>query len=186
VSFQLQSFVVAAIVAAILFADYAGGREEVARRLYQVTTGFALAFAVLAATTAFLPLPEGPDLSSIAVIGEYGTGDLAPSTDRVKEIAAVHAAIAIALVLLGLAGTRRVATVGLAAALGGLLLLLASGDGSEAASALNSITSIFGSGESDQARDIAYFAVLAVGSLLLLLYGYKRWDAPGETATEAA
>ena len=177
---ELQSFLVAVIVGAIFVAERIGGSEEVLRRLFQVTLAFVLVFLTLAATTAFLRAAASPiDFSNIATLSEYGTGGSSDTSERAREAASIHVGVAILLVLAGLAAFQKYRTSGLSFALGGLLLLLTGGarNGDFATDYLNSLGGLFGTGGAGETRDIIYFVVLAIGSLLLLGYGYKRWDA---------
>lgn len=187
---ELQSFVVAAIVAAIFLADRLGGSEQVNRRLYQVALGFALVFVVSAATIAFLRA-ESASLSdilrlpaaqqSVALLSANDTGD------RTREAEAVKAGIGLFLLVGGLAATRRWSTLPLGAALGGLLLLLASGGSSSFNLENLGSSALFSSllGKASEGRDIAFFVVLLIGTLALAGFGYWRWErAASEPAAQ--
>ena len=181
-SLQLQSFVVAAIVAAILLADRLGS-ETLPRRLYQVSLGFALVFVVVGGTGAFMR-SEGGSLFSSLLSGQANAGAQVggggPSADKAVERASVQAGIALLFLLAGFLTFRRYTTLPLAFVLGGLLLLLASGGSGSGdfSSSLSSLSGIFGGlfGQARQSRDITYFVVLMVGTLLLIGYGYQEWE----------
>ena len=180
---ELSSFVVAAIVAAFLFADRLGGQEQLTRRLYQVALGFALAFAVTSATAAFIrgDATSYSDILSLpanqqsAALFDNDNGSIG------RDSASIKAGIGLALLLLGFAAAGRWPTLALGAALGGLLLLFSGGGQSGGFDLGNlSTNALFGSifGRAEQGSDIAHFVVMLVGTLLLLGFGYRKWEAP--------
>ncbi len=185
-----DSFVVAAIVAAVLLADRLGGPDQLGLRLYQVATGFALALVVVAGTTAFLR-PDALDLSGVNLLGgedmpDFGSlgGD---AGNRARESAAVHIAAAAIFVVAGLIALRQWKAVATPVILGGALLFVGGGGGSPAGAdgALSSLFSVFGAtlGGASEGRDIAYFIVLLVAAAALLGYGLWRWDMPQQQAS---
>lgn len=184
---EFQSFVVAAVVAAILLADRLGLGADAPRRLYQVALGFALAFVVMSATTAFIR-------SDAASLGDLANADLSflssteGSGNSAREAAAVQSGAGLVLLLLGFAAAQRWSTLPLAAAFGGFLLLLSGGD--SGGFDLNSFGSnpIFGMflGRAEEGRDIAHFVVVLVGTVLLLGLGYRRWETEQTPAVSAA
>jgi hypothetical protein len=192
VGLELQSFVVAVILAAFFLADRLGGQDQLACHVYQVGLGFALAFLVVSATTAFLRPAESMSLADIlelpsaqqsaALLGGNDNGDSA------RESGAIKAAAGIVLLIGGLAATTRWSTLPLGSALGGILLLFLGG-GQGGGTDLTSLQSsaLFSSflGSSSEGRDIAHFVVMSLGTAALLAFGFWRWERGGESTVVA-
>jgi hypothetical protein len=182
---QQESFVLAAILIAVLFADRLGGSSAVSRRIYQVSLGLVLALAVVAGTNAFIRPPElplsalrGADILS-GTSGEQLSEDLVKDlANRASEAATVQAAAAVVFVLAGLLAIQRWRTVGLGIATGGIILVLFSGSGigraGSCTNGFNSTSPTFGF--SSEGRDIAQFLVFLIGALVLVAFGHWRWD----------
>jgi hypothetical protein len=201
---NLQSgFVLAVLVGAILFADRLGGADEVARRLFQLVLGVAVAFVVVGGTSAFLRAPDYPDTSSSSSFNS-GSSESQEQKDFFEDLAnhndavtAIHFGVGAVLAVAGAALVRRRATIALSLILGGLLLVLfggvtsgsdSSGDPLSAFAAVYS--SLLGSvvGKGSLLADAARFAALAAGTAVLMLYALWRWDAPAlptEPASES-
>jgi len=183
VTLELSSFVVAAIIAAFLFADRLGGQEQLTRRLFQVALGFALAFAVTSATAAFVRGDTTPFSEIMSLPASQQTAALFDNDNGSisRDAASIKAGIGLGLLLLGFAAAGRWSTLPLGAALGGLLLLFAGG-GQSGGFDLNSLSTsaLFGAllGQAEEGSDIAHFVVMLVGTLLLLGFGYRKWEAP--------
>jgi hypothetical protein len=204
----LQSgFVLAAIIAGVLFVDRLGGADGLARRVYQVGLGVTIAFVAISATTAFLrqpDLPEGLDSSS-----SFSSSDSSGSAkekaqesffrdvaNRNSEATTIHAGVGLLVLVGALASLRRWPTVALGGAVGGLLLILFGGvhGSSDSTSPLGAIfgsyASIFGAAYgSSRTVDTVHFAVLLSGGLALFAFGLNRWESPSPppavTAPEA-
>jgi hypothetical protein len=175
-SANLQSgFVLAAIIAAFLFADRLGGSDQLARRVYQVALGVTIAFLAISATAAFLrqpDVPKGLESSSFSESSSSSSSDSgSPSfsdgggsstsdgrqqeqkdflhdvADRNAQATTIHAALGLIVLIAGLAALRRAPTVALGGALGGLLLLLFGGvhGASDNANPLTSFLGIYAS-----------------------------------------
>ena len=184
-----SGFVLAAIVAAVLFASRLGGGEEVARRIYQVALGVLLAFAVVSATTAFIRAPEAPEelrsdeLSSEEeeeVQYEYFE-DVA---NRNAAATTTHTGAGAVALMAGLFAMRRFRTLSLGTGLGGLLLIIFGGvttggaDTDPTSLFFTAYASYFSTivGSASRGLDIAHFAVVAGSFLALLMFGYTRWE----------
>jgi hypothetical protein len=195
---ELQSgFVLAAILAAVLFATRIGIADDLARRLLQVALGVSIAFATVSATTAFIRAPEPPEE---ALSGGFDDEDdeqyefLEDIADHSAMVTTVHAGVGLLAVLGGLAALRRYPVTSLGVALGGLLLLLfggrglGAGDGDPASLFFASYASLLGSflgGASSRWIDVAHFLVMLGGTVALALFGYLQFDEQrpgGETS----
>src|SRR3954462_6374772 len=106
---NLQSgFVLAALLAAVLFVEHIGGSDALARRALQIAVGVLLAFTVVRGTTAFLRQPDAPpDLqnsSGSSSQSQERTEDYIKDVNKRNENAnTVHAGIGIILVVVGIA-----------------------------------------------------------------------------------
>jgi hypothetical protein len=196
-----SGFVLAAIVAAVLFASRLGGGEEVARRVYQVALGVLLAFAVISATTAFIRAPELPDaLRESSFESSQDEDELQYEffedvANRNSAATTTHAGAGAFALLAGLFLLQRLRTISLGIALGGLLLILFGGVTASGANTdpstffLAAYSSLLTStiGAASRGLDIVHFVVLAGSTVALLMFGYTRWDetAPvGESTSE--
>jgi hypothetical protein len=194
---SIQSgFVLAAIIAAVLFASRLGGGEEVARRIYQVALGVLLAFAVIGATTAFIRAPEVPealrednfDSSEEQEEAEYEFFE--DVANRNSAATTTHAGAGAVALMAGLFAMRRFRTLSLGIGLGGLLLIIFGGVTTSGTNTdpstffLAAYSSLLSStiGSASRGLDIAHFAVVAGSFVALLMFGYTRWD---ETAPAA-
>ncbi|MGB2693748.1 MAG: hypothetical protein WBD55_01020 [Dehalococcoidia bacterium] len=204
-SANLQSgFVLAVILLAVFFADRIGGSERLAMRVYQVALGVLLAFLVISSTTAFVRPPDAPPSVTSQLFdssGGDGSGDgseeadfFVDTTRRNAIVTTIHAGLGIVFASLGLAMLRSWRTLSLGVLLAGLLLILFGGV--QGASASNDpVTLLFSFyssalggafGVVGQARDIAHFAVLLVGTGALAAFGFWRWDRRGAPEPVAA
>lgn len=195
-SIEVQTLLVAVIIAALLFAQRLGTADELPLRLYQVALGFALAFAVTSGTTAFIR-PDSPSLAELfgtalgATLG--GTPDLSlfegDAANKSREAASIQSGIGLGLLLVGLLTLKRLRVLPLGLALAGLLLLLVGGSsgGFDPGSMFSSgiFGTLFGA-TAEKSRDIIHFAVLAIGAAILLAFGYWNWErqSPSAATTE--
>ena len=204
----LQSgFVLAAIVAAILFAERFGGTEQLARRIFQLALATSIVFAVIAGTTAFIRPPSYPANASGSspFSSSSDSGSSAESkeqqaflrkvTDRDAAATSVHFALGVLGVVIGSALLRRWRTGSLAIAVGGLLLVLfggircGNGNGSNPIEALfSSYFSAIGAvvGTASRRTDIIRFALFTAGAVVLLGFGLWRWDTSADSDAPAA
>jgi hypothetical protein len=189
-----SGFVLAAIVAAVLFASRLGGGDEVARRIYQVGLGVLIAFAVVGATTAFIRTPELPDALREDSFDSSEEQDEAEYeffediANRNSAATTTHAGAGALALLIGLFLLRRLPTLSLGIALGGLLLIFFggvpnTGAGEDASSAFflaysSLLTSFLGS--ASLGLDIVHFVVLAGSTIALLMFGYTQWEERSE------
>jgi hypothetical protein len=187
-----SGFVLAAIIAAVLFASRLGGGEEVTRRIYQVALGVLISFAVVSATTAFIRAPEIPEalredsFESSEEQDEAQYEFLEDVADRNSAATTTHAGVGAVALLAGLFVMRRLRTLSLGIALGGLLLIFFGGVTSNSQSTDPSslfflaysslLSSVLGS--ASRGLDIAHFCVLAGSAVALLMFGYTRWEEP--------
>ena len=197
----LQSgFVLAAVLGAVLFAGRLGGGDEVARRLFQVALGLLVAFLAISATTAFLRAPEAPGALFGVSSGSSFEDSSGSSGDQDNEqyeyfedvanrnVAATtaHAGAGIIALLAGLILLRRVRTLALGVALGGLLLILFGGTtgsgatGDPSTAFLTAYAGLLGSsfGSVSRGLEIAHFVLMLGGTLALLLFGYTQFEVP--------
>lgn len=193
---EVQTLLVAVIIASLLFAQRLGQADDLPLRLYQVALGFALAFAVTSGTTAFIR-PDSPSLAELfgtalgATLG--GTPDLSllegDAANTSREAASIHSGTGLGLLLVGLIALKRLRVLPLGLALAGLLLLLVGGSsgGFDPGSMFSSglFGSLFGA-TAEKSRDVIHFAVLAVGAAVLLAFGYWNWErqSPGNASME--
>jgi hypothetical protein len=194
----LQSgFVLAVIVGAVLFADRLGGGREVARRLFQVALAAAIAFAVIAGTTAFIRPPDVAD--TVAGSGAFGEPDDEEQLEYFRDVAdrnaaatTTHAGIGVLVLLAGLASLRRMSTLPIGIALGGLLLILFGSTRTGGDSDLGFFSAYSGLigtaiGATSRGIDIAHFVLMLGGVAALLLFGYTQWEQhPASSDSDAA
>jgi len=185
---ELQSgFVLAAIIAAVLFATKIGGSDDLARRMLQVALGISIALATVSATTAFVRPPEPPEESSDD--GGFGSDEdeqyefIEDLADHGAAVSTVHAGVGLLGVLIGLVWLSRVPVTSLGVVLGGLLLLIFGGRAANVEVDASSVFfasygSLLGSFFRASSRwlDIAHFLVMLGGTLALLLFSYLRFD----------
>jgi len=198
---SLQSgFVLAALVVAVIFVDRIGGADELVRRLFQVSLAATLAFTVIAGTSAAIRPPASLDGLSSSSSSSSSTSTSAASQQRkfFKDLAnrnaaatSIHFGLGVAALLTGALLLRRRATIALAFALGGLLLILFGGVSGNADSSSNSnpLTALYSvyfnaiggaAGRGSILADSARLGVFAAGAVALLFFGVWKWDK-GET-----
>jgi hypothetical protein len=204
---SLQSgFVLAVILLAVFFMERLGGTAQLAQRVFQVTLGVMLAFLVLSATTAFVRPPVVPAELQRAFFEDVLQADgadadeaepfsfIQATSQRNAEVTTIHLGIGAILVAGSLAALRRWRTLPIGLALGGLLLVLFSGVQPVASRPddpfsflFAAYSTLFGAtvGDVGQARDIAHFAVLFVGTLALVGFGYWQWERSTQAAATA-
>lgn len=184
---NLQSgFVLAVLVALVVFADRLGGQREVARRMFQIALGAALAFTVAAGTVALVEpdREEGASLFDSAIT----TGDeddqltLQEVSDRSVVANTIRFGAGIVILLFGLGGLSRWNTLPLGVTFGGLLLLFAGGGGNELFGFANLISA---SASSSREIDLLYFVVLLVGLGALFWYGNNEWESAATEQRDA-
>ncbi len=188
---SLQSgFVLAVIIGAVLLANHLGGSEGLMRRAAQVALGLALMMLVFTATTVFYEAPSIPlDEFDAMYESDMEVFDAArDSAGRNADVGTIHIGLGIIFVALGVALYRKLAGITPGLLLGGLLLILlgAPDIGNQQNDPLYGLYGLLlgtfpGSlGDAGTAREVARFAVLAVGTLLLagLLCCRDREKAP--------
>ena len=182
----LQSgFVLAVLIASVLLANHLGGSAGLAQRAAQVGLGVVLMMLVFSATTAF----HGPSAIPATALetlfeSEQQSMELSnESAQRNSEVGTIHIGLGVIFVALGVVLFRRLSVITPAFLLGGvLLILLGAPTGGGGASPLNALTGLFGAvvpgafGDAGDARDIARFVVLLVGTMLLVGLMYFRWE----------
>ena len=201
---SLQSgFVLAALVAAVLFVERLGGADELVRRLFQVSLAAAIAFAVISGTGATIRPPDYPDNSS----GLSGSSSSSSSSENKEQraffedlanrnaaVTSIHFGLGVAALIAGILLLRRRATIALAFALGGLLLVLFGGVASSSDSSnSNPLTALFSVyagalggviGKGSIVADCARFGVFAGGVVVLTLFGLWKWDTAPATPSD--
>ncbi len=206
---DLQSgFVVAVILLAVFFAERLGGSGQLAQRGFQVAVGLAATFLVLSSTTAFVRAPELPEdlkesgFEGVIVTGDFESGAGGDEQERAElaenfaretaqnasEVATIHTGLGILLIAAGLVALRRWRVLPFGLVLGGLLLLLIGGSQGTGGSSLSFIDLLYGTGRSfasaGEVHDAIRFAVLLVGTALLMAFGFLRWEGT-ESGTAA-
>ncbi len=169
-----MQFVVAALVIAVLFADRLGPPPEVRRRFYQVGLAVSLAVFVSALAALLIPTRGLEALSPSEVSG--------PIARSLRERETIIVALALLLIVAGVAGSLRWQTLFLGITLGGVLALL-QGLGDPSAPTFLSLL-YDTSSQAGTARNLLYALVLGVGVAVLLIYGYREWER--QPATEAS
>lgn len=179
---EIQSgIVLAVIIAAVLLVDRIGGADEMARRLFQVVLGVALAYVVVSATTAFIRVSG--DASGAGLLSSSLNND---SNGNAREIAnrfvvarTADFSVGVLAVLFGIGGLRRWRTMPIGIAIGGVLLVLASGSGG-GASAYQLLVLADTSLRASRSANVVNFAVLAIGFAFLLWFGFSEWEGDEE------
>ncbi len=188
---SLQSgFVLAVIIAAVLLANHLGGSEGLMRKAAQVALGLALMMLVFTSTTIFYEASSVP-LDELDVMYESDMEmfeAVSDSAGRNADVGTIHIGLGIIFVALGVALYRKLGAITPGLLLGGLLLILlgAPDIGNQQSDPLYGLYGLLlgtlpGSlGDAGTAREIARFAVLAAGTLLLagLLCCWGRDKAP--------
>ena len=185
---NLQSgFVLAVLVALIVFADRIGGQREAARRIFQLALGAALAFTVAAGTLAAIEPDNDASGSifeqSITTGNEEDELSLEDVSDRSVIANTVRFAAGIIALLFGLGGLARYSTLPLGVVFGGLLLIFAGGGGNELFGYSQLLSA---SARSSRETDVIYFLVLAVGLSLLFWFGYNEYERESLAAPDDA
>ena len=163
-----MDFIVGALVVAVLLSDRIGMPDEVQRRFYQVILAFVL--AALAAAIATLAIPV-TDLTPLGNVMEKE----GPARD-LRQHQTLLAAMGMALALIGFLLAKRLQTIYLGLVLGGAIVLLAGVRGIGSGSSLPSFL-YDTSGEAGTGTNAGYAAIVAIGVLLLLFYGYREWES---------
>src|SRR5437899_4625918 len=112
---NLQSgFVLAALLAGVLFVEHIGGPDALARRVLQIAVGVLLAFTVVSGTTAFLRQPDAPPELQNSSSSSSGSQSQERTEDYIRDVNkrnenanTVHVGIGIILVVVGIAALRR-------------------------------------------------------------------------------
>lgn len=170
---ELQSgIVLAVIIGAVLLVDRIGGNDELARRLFQIALGVALAFTVLTATTAFIRASSDSSAAQLFSNSSSDNGgrDLA---NHLVATRSIDFGIGVLAFLFGIGGLRRWSTVPIGLAIGGLLLVLFGGtDSGSTEFRLLTQTSLAAS------RTVNTFnvALMALGTGAMLWFGFTTWD----------
>jgi hypothetical protein len=210
----LQSgIVLAAIVAAVLFADRFGGADQIAQRIFQLALAATLAFVVMSGTLAFIRPPAFPDQAGSSFSSSsdsFDSGSSSSSTDSAnsdvqlryfRDVAnrdaarsSAHFGAGVILLVTGIGALRRWKTSGLGIATAGLLLVLFGGVHTGSTDSSNPLTSLYSSlfsafgaiaGTASKRTDIIRFAVFGGGAVALLALGTWKWDmAPAPTDPE--
>jgi hypothetical protein len=174
----MATFAVAALVVAIVFADRLVAPDDLRKRFYQVGFGVAIALLVAAIAAAVVPVPEEQ-------LGQLGLGQ--PDEDAtgvLRERLSVVTGGAFLLLLAGLYQWRAYPTLCLGVVLGGLILMI----GAVADAGSGGFVSFYYELTLDggETRNAVYGAIIAIGTALLLLYGFNEWERYEEEPAEAA
>ncbi len=172
----MGAFAIAALVVAVLFADRLGSPEELRRRSFQVGLGVAVVLLVGALATIIVPTPD-------YLAGAFETGlDANELPGLLKERVTIIVGAGMLLLLGGLHQSRSFPTIAPGVMLGAIVLtMMAVADSTAGFSSLYFQITLDGGAE----RNVAFAGVTAIGTALLLGYGYNEWDRPKvETAVE--
>ena len=164
----MATFAVAALVVAVLFTDRLIPPEELRRRLYQVGLGVALVLLMAAVAAMVFPVPE-EDLESLQ-FGE--TNNL--GAGLLRERLSLIVGGALVLLMAGLYQWRTLPTISIGVMLGALILLIGAAADSGGGGFINYYYELTLDGGAT--RNVAYGGILAIGAVLLLIYGFSEWD----------
>jgi hypothetical protein len=180
---ELQSgFVIAVIVAAVLFVEHVGGADELARRLFQLSLAAALLFTTVAGTATFLWPADSEDLQRVLFSGSSSqSDDPHDAGNRLVAARTIEFGIGIAALLGGLGSRRRWHTVPTAFILGGLLLVLTGGLGDLTTEYRRLLNDLFAASKE---VDAINFVMLLGGTAALLWYGLARLEPEWEVVDE--
>jgi type IV secretory pathway VirB2 component (pilin) len=165
----MGTFAIAALVVAILFSDRLGGSEELRRRFFQVGLGVAVILLVGAVATVIVPTPD----YLLDVFNTGGDADEVPGI--LKERVSIMVGAGLLLLLGAVMRGRTYPTLAPGVMLGAIVLTMmaVAADSSGFASIYYQVTL-----DGGEARNAAYAGVVAIGTALLLGYGYKEWERP--------
>jgi hypothetical protein len=167
VIFATQSFVLGVLVAAIFAADWPLRTERLPRLFYQITLALSIAILVGGFNSAFITSSEDAGTSLVAIFDETdGNNDL---LDRAVVANTITIASGVLALIAGLYLHANRPTIGLAAILAGVLLIMSNTVGVE--------LSLF----TDQGLERGWalysqFAVILIGTFILILVGFQRFD----------
>jgi hypothetical protein len=194
-----SGIVIAVLIGAVLILERIGGDDAFLRRGAQVVIAVAIALTVFSGTSAFIRAPEAPENTDV-VFGSDGSSEeeakreeleqfVRESSERASESETIRLGMAIVLAAVGAFALRRLIFIPIALLLAGALLLVLGSSNSGTTDAFTAIYSAYlpGRGDPGQARDIAQFLVLLVGTILLLVFAWLRWEsaAPEPVAVES-
>jgi hypothetical protein len=167
-----MDLIIGALVLAVLFSDRIGLPDEVQRRFYQVILAFTLAALATAIATLAIPVTG---LSTII-------GNVQPEgpARRLREHQMLLAAMGMGLALVGFLLAQRWQTLYLGLVLGGALILVVGVKGIGGGSSLPPFL-YDTAGSAGTATNAGYAAIVAIGVLLLLVYGYHQWERLEQT-----
>jgi hypothetical protein len=163
-----MDFIVGALVLTVLFSDRIGLPDEVHRRFYQVILAFVL--AALAAAIAAAAIPATGLSNVIGNVPQAG----GPAR-HLRQQQMIAGALGMGLALLGFLLARRWQTLYLAFVVAGGLILLSGVRGIGSGSSLPAFL-YDTSGAAGTATNAGYAAVIAIGAVALLYYGYREWE----------
>jgi RsiW-degrading membrane proteinase PrsW (M82 family) len=167
----MTTFVVAALVVAVLFADRLVSPEDLRRRLYQVALAVAVVLAVLAFAALVRPSPGG----GAETISPNDPGQAEAVARVLRERTIIVVGIALLSVLLSLNYARLLPTTHVGPLLAGIVLMVISA--SDPSSTSQFLPFYFDAlTRAGELRNGIYFGVAGLGSLYLLRYGYNEWD----------
>lgn len=159
---EIQSGIaLAVIIGAVLLVDQLGGTDEMARRLYQVALGVALAYFVVSAATFF--------------VEPNSFGDTNKETNRQLALTAIEFTLGIFSVLVGIAGLRRWRTVPLGIAVGGMILLLSPGAPTNAP-LVSYLFASQGVKEASRGFQLTNVALSGLALGAAIWFGFAQWD----------
>jgi hypothetical protein len=166
----VMQFVIAALVVAVLVAERFGSPAEMHRRYFQIGLAVTLALLITGLSVLIFDVPR-------TGLGQpMGPGN--PNTEDVLEAfrnrQTFTAGLALVLFILGVLAMARFGTLYLSLVLGGLITLFV-----QAFDANSNQLAPFlyvSSSQAGTTSNALYVAVLAAGAVVLLAYGYKRWE----------
>ena len=173
---ELQSGIVfAVIIGAVLLVDRLGGNDELARRLFQVALGVALATLVLTATTAFIRSSGGSGVRELLTTGS-SSAESRDIANRYVAARSVEFSLGVLALLFGIGGLRRWSTVPIGVTIGGLLLIISAGTEASTAYALLAQSTLAAS----MPVNVFNVALMALGTGTMVWYGFTTWDSEDE------
>jgi hypothetical protein len=168
----MTTFVVAALVLAVLFADRLGPPGELRRRLYQVALAVAVVLAVLAFAALVRPSPSA---GVVRVTSPDDTEQTREVARVLRERTIVIVGSALLIVLVSLNYVQLLPTTHTGTLLGGLVLIVISVSDPNFSSQILPFY-LEALAEVGTLRYGVFFGVTGLGTLYLLQYGYRQWD----------
>lgn len=167
-----MQFVIAALVLAVLVAERLGSPAEMHRRYFQI--GLAVTLALLITGLSVL-IFDIPDTGLNGPVGPAQGNDREDILQSFRNRQTFTVGIGLVFLILGVLWVSRLPTLSLSLVLGSLITLFV--QSLDASSNQLAPFLYVSSGQAGTTSNALYVAVLAAGTLVLLFYGFRRWEA---------